>query len=42
MKRLRRVPGMGPRDADIMIVGEAPGEQEALTGKPFMGAAEVG
>ena len=39
MKRLRRVPGMGPKDADIMIVGEAPGEQEALTGKPFMGAA---
>ena len=27
----------GPRDAKILIVGEAPGEQEATSGKPFIG-----
>lgn len=29
--------GDGPDDADIMVIGEAPGEKEAETGKPFMG-----
>ena len=29
----------GPIPAPIMIVGEAPGEEEIRTGKPFMGAA---
>lgn len=29
--------GIGPKNAKIMIVGEAPGEAEARTGKPFQG-----
>mgnify|MGYP003295213690 CR=1 FL=1 len=31
--------GVGVRDADIMFVGEGPGEQEDLQGEPFVGAA---
>lgn len=31
--------GEGPDDADAMIVGEAPGANEDLQGKPFVGAA---
>ncbi len=31
--------GVGPRDADVMFVGEGPGEQEDLRGEPFVGAA---
>ena len=31
--------GEGPPDADLMIVGEAPGEDEDLTGRPFVGRA---
>lgn len=31
--------GEGNHDATIMFVGEAPGKNEALTGKPFCGAA---
>ena len=31
--------GVGPRDADIMFVGEGPGEQEDLQGEPFVGPA---
>lgn len=31
------VPSAGPKDADIVIVGEAPGYQEALVGVPFTG-----
>lgn len=31
------VPGKGPLDADIMLIGEAPGKEEALQGKPFVG-----
>lgn len=31
--------GIGPKDADIMFVGEGPGEQEDLQGEPFVGAA---
>lgn len=31
--------GVGPRDAEIMLVGEGPGEQEDLTGEPFVGRA---
>lgn len=31
--------GVGPRDADIMFIGEGPGEQEDLRGEPFVGAA---
>ena len=33
------VRGDGPSPADILIVGEAPGEHEAKTGKPFVGQA---
>lgn len=31
--------GVGPRTADVMFVGEGPGEQEDLQGEPFVGAA---
>ena len=31
--------GVGPQSADIMFVGEGPGEQEDLQGEPFVGAA---
>ena len=33
------VPGKGPVPADIMIIGEAPGEEEDQRGEPFVGAA---
>lgn len=33
------VPGDGNPDADIMFIGEAPGKNEDLQGKPFVGAA---
>ncbi|WP_299812794.1 UdgX family uracil-DNA binding protein [uncultured Roseibium sp.] len=33
------VPGEGPSDADLMIVGEQPGDIEDLTGRPFVGPA---
>jgi len=31
--------GVGPRDADVMFIGEGPGEHEDLKGEPFVGAA---
>ena len=31
--------GEGPADAAMMLVGEAPGDQEDLAGKPFVGPA---
>ena len=31
--------GEGDHDATIMFIGEAPGENEAKTGRPFCGAA---
>ena len=31
--------GVGRRDADVMFVGEGPGEQEDLKGEPFVGPA---
>lgn len=37
--RGRVVFGVGPEDARVMLVGEAPGRAEDLGGKPFMGAA---
>ncbi len=37
--RRNPVPGEGPRDADIMIIGEAPGAKEDEEGRPFVGAA---
>jgi probable DNA metabolism protein len=33
------VPGVGPRTARIMLVGEQPGDQEDLAGRPFVGPA---
>jgi len=33
------VPGEGPCDAALMIVGEQPGDQEDLAGRPFVGPA---
>ena len=33
------VPGEGPTDAALMIVGEQPGDQEDLAGRPFVGPA---
>ncbi|MDO6585866.1 UdgX family uracil-DNA binding protein [Salipiger sp. 1_MG-2023] len=33
------VPGEGPPDARLMIVGEQPGDQEDLQGRPFVGPA---
>ena len=33
--------GVGPRDADVMFIGEGPGEQEDLKGEPFVGAAGI-
>ncbi len=35
----RLVFGEGPADAPIMLIGEAPGEQEAAQGRPFVGKA---
>lgn len=31
--------GDGARDAEVMFIGEGPGEQEDLSGKPFVGKA---
>ncbi|MEJ2604243.1 MAG: UdgX family uracil-DNA binding protein [Gammaproteobacteria bacterium] len=33
------VPGEGPADAQLMLVGEQPGDREDLTGRPFVGPA---
>lgn len=33
------VPGDGSADADIVFIGEAPGKNEDIQGKPFVGAA---
>ncbi|HEU4821586.1 MAG TPA: UdgX family uracil-DNA binding protein [Qipengyuania sp.] len=35
----RAVMGEGPRNAALMIVGEQPGDQEDLAGRPFVGPA---
>jgi len=37
--RTRTVPGEGPPQPKIMLVGEAPGRNEDETGRPFCGAA---
>jgi uracil-DNA glycosylase len=31
------VPGEGPVDAKVMVIGEAPGREEDLSGRPFVG-----
>jgi DNA polymerase len=33
------VPGEGPRHASLMLIGEQPGDQEDLAGRPFVGPA---
>ncbi|TCS61530.1 DNA polymerase [Primorskyibacter sedentarius] len=33
------VPGEGPASADLMVVGEQPGDMEDLSGRPFVGPA---
>lgn len=35
----RKVPGKGFEQAELMIIGEAPGHEEDLQGKPFVGRA---
>jgi DNA polymerase len=35
----KAVPGEGPEDAGIVLVGEQPGDQEDLQGRPFVGPA---
>lgn len=37
--RTNMVFGVGPKDAEIMFIGEGPGEQEDLQGEPFVGPA---
>lgn len=37
--RIRFVYGEGNADATAMLIGEAPGEQENISGRPFVGAA---
>jgi len=37
--RTRAVPGEGPQDAKIVLVGEAPGRDEDISGRPFVGRA---
>ena len=39
MTRHQVVFGVGRENADIMFIGEGPGEQEDLQGEPFVGAA---
>ncbi len=35
--RTQAVPGEGPAHADIMVIGEGPGQNEDLQGRPFVG-----
>ena len=37
--RINVVFGVGNRDAEVMLIGEGPGEQEDKTGQPFVGRA---
>jgi uracil-DNA glycosylase family 4 len=39
LTRTNAVPGEGPSDAKVFIVGEGPGRNEDLQGSPFVGAA---
>ena len=38
-KRPHAVPGEGDRRADLMFIGEGPGRDEDMQGRPFVGAA---
>ncbi len=37
--RTKAVPGEGPDRVDILLIGEAPGKDEDLAGRPFVGRA---
>lgn len=37
--RINAVPGEGSLDADVFFIGEGPGKDEDLQGRPFVGAA---
>jgi len=37
--RIHAVPGEGPLDADVFLIGEAPGREEDAIGVPFVGSA---
>lgn len=37
--RTQAVPGIGPADASVVLIGEAPGRREDLQGEPFVGLA---
>ena len=39
LTRTNAVPGEGPPDAGVVIIGEGPGRNEDLQGRPFVGAA---
>jgi uracil-DNA glycosylase len=39
LENTRLVFGVGNPEADLMLIGEAPGEQEDIQGEPFVGAA---
>src|SRR5947209_3848148 len=39
IRQYRTVPGEGPIPCRLMIVGERPGEKEAVAGRPFVGPA---
>jgi DNA polymerase len=38
-KRTHAVPGVGPENAAVVFIGEGPGAEEDLQGKPFVGPA---
>src|SRR5438132_14020020 len=40
--RTRAVAGEGPVDAEMFLIGEAPGRQEDAAGRPFVGSAGKG
>jgi uracil-DNA glycosylase len=37
--RIKAVPGEGPAHAEILLIGEGPGTNENVQGRPFVGAA---
>jgi uracil-DNA glycosylase family 4 len=39
LSRTKAVPGEGPSDARVVIIGEGPGRSEDVEGRPFVGAA---
>jgi uracil-DNA glycosylase len=39
MTRTNAVPGEGPPDAEVVLIGEGPGRNEDIQGRPFVGAA---